>query len=280
MQAILLEKAMGFLFDDPKEQKGAKNEPQAPSHGFFGAAGLMLLGFLLMICGKIASVGIELLSVLARQALAILDPRETKNPTVKALQVSIIVILTCGPLIFIYSIPSVRDALTLSSTHTINVQRGGSVLFPNRIYFVPEGERRVFSLVQNESKKYINYTGYKKNLFLPMEEGVCHLVTRGERVSLASTEQPVYAVGFSNGVKYTIKESIGSLPTWKYILEKIKNLDYFFQNREDLQVAFITSDVEGTWNEFIADFDKIPSISDKKTYELKALYFEHAMVCY
>jgi hypothetical protein len=271
---------MGFFFDNPKEEKKEEPKQQAPSQGFFAAAGLMLLGVLLAIVTKIASLIIELLGLLAKQAIVILDPRDTENKTVRAVKISIIIILTCGPLIYIYRIPSVRDALTLSSTHTINVQKSEHIPFPDRSYFVPEGERRVFLLQQGGDRKYVNYIGHKKN-FLKMEEGFCHLVTRSERVSLASAELPLYAVGFSGNVKYTVKESIGGLPYWQYILEKIKNPEYLFQKKEDLQVAFITVEKEGTWNELIADFEKIPSISGNiKPYELKALYFEHAMVCY
>jgi hypothetical protein len=176
----------------------------------------------------------------------------------------------------------VRDALTLSETHTVNLMTGGErFIFPDRSYFIPGEERKTLPSQQYGAITYITYGGYTKNLFLEVIQGVCYLVPRGERIALASKERPLYAAGFENTITYTVSHGVYEASLLRYMMHRITTPKLWFASNETLRSYTITYNTEEPWDTFKVAWNDIVSIENSnKPFLIKAMAHEHALICF
>jgi hypothetical protein len=199
--------------------------------------------------------------------------KKDDNTLSKIIKACIIISL----LLFVYKIPYVRDTLTLSTEHTVNVKEK-EYKFPDRSYFDPTQEKIVFQI---DTITYITYIGYTKGVYTEISENTCYLVPRGEKLSIASKKFPVFASGFEDNVFFTLKESLSTLPYPEKAYEYLLNLSYFQMTSHEIRQIQVTYTRESSWNDLKRAWWKSWSFANgNKPYEIKAKDTEHAIVCF
>ena len=144
-----------------------------------------------------------------------------------------------------------------------------------------EGNRRDLELGGISTKKYITYSGYTKNTAQKVLRGTCPLVPRNESAMFASENLPVEAEGFTDTVEYTLVQKIPNLPWWTYIKEHSANPKYFLMNSKERRDTAVPYTKEASWGEFERDWDNLFSFpSGHKPFEIKAKFYEHAIICF
>ncbi len=261
---------MGFFFDEPKKPEVQDTSASHVSHGPFATAMLMVLGFFIAILGWII-----------KPLFSWLFDFSSVTQQVATIKIVIIAIIVGGPILLIYRIPSVRDTLTLSNTSTTNIPGNECTFFPDRSYFVPTRESVVLTFEQSGSRLYFTYKGYTKNLASEIGKGSCHLVSRGEKIVLASNSPPICAVGFESTVQYTVVKSVASLPSPRYIQEHVIHPSYLFRKKDELSKLKVNYDVDESWGTFTREWSELWSFTNgSKPFEIKALSNEHALICF
>lgn len=258
---------MGLFFDDEKL-------PEPPPQVIQQPQWWPVVIFLAILTG----IGV-VLSWTLKPVLIYLFTFEGRTSSQIKTQFLILALLIFGPFLALYIfLPTVRDWVTLSKTHTLNHSRyGGRIFFPGREDFKIEGARRSITV---GSKTYITYAGYTENVMQKIRLNECQIVTRSERIGLASIDQPEAAEGFTDKVKYKTVQRIGTLTGYEYAKEFFTRPRYWFAQQE---LATILVEIERTssWKEFINDWDLIWKFdSGHRAFELKALSSEHAVACF
>ena len=263
---------MGLFFDDKKTEKSDnKKESTQPTHGFFGALILLLIaGFL------------TFLSWIFKPLLTWAFTFENKTRKQVITQLVVVSTVFIVPLYLLYSVPFVRDFVSLSNTHTINLNRNGyRIIFPNRTYFVPQ-ENKLSIRDDRRQVTYFTYSGHTPYVAQKVvDNGECHMVYRGRKLVLTSVIMPMQAEGFDDLVIYPIKRPVSRLPFWRLLYEKFKHPSYFFKNKNELDQIDVVYEYESSWGELLKNWDLIEDMGDGyKPYELKALANEHAIICF
>jgi uncharacterized membrane protein YeaQ/YmgE (transglycosylase-associated protein family) len=250
------------LFSDDEPEKLATNTQNHP--GFIGALILMLVGGLLAMLSWIFKPFFTWL----------FDFRE--HGKVKGV---IVAVLFGTVLLFIYRIPAVRDAISLSKTHTHNTSSENQrIPFPDRSYFVVEGTSR---LLRDQSIVFVTYDGYNERLAREAVRNSCHLVPRSEKLLFASHTFPSQAEGFEDSVTYVVKKPLSEVYGWRYWLHNIANPSYLFKRRESLSNITIAYTEDGTWYNLKSDWEYVRTFpTGEKGFTVKALNSEHAMACF
>jgi hypothetical protein len=258
---------MGLFFD---EEKKVVTEAKPEHHGFFAAAFLMLLGWILALLGWIFKPLFTWL----------FDFRDTTKE-IAIIKVSIIFTLLCGTIFGLWQFQVFRD-LTLSKSHTLNRNTTGTKIpFPDSSYFVTEGNYRLLELDNGSSKKYLTYSGYTKYTAKKVRQGTCALVPRNEAAVFSSDNLPVEAEGCVDTVEYTIEQKLTDLPFLRYVKEIASHPRYLFTNANEKAAIVVAYRKEATWGEFGRDWDDLFSFpGGYKPFEVRAKFYEHAIVCF
>lgn len=259
---------MGWFFNE--EEKSTPSAPPQEHHGVFAAAFLMLLGALLALLGWILK---PLFSWL-------FDFRDTTKE-VAMIKVSVIFVFLCSTIFGLWQFQFFRD-LTLSKSHTLNRNTTGTrILFPDPSHFVTEGNNRLLELDSGSSKKYLTYAGYTKDVAKKVLQGTCPLLPRNEIALFSSKDLPVEAEGFIDAVEYTIEQKLPSLPFWRYVKEIAIHPRYLFKNSNEKTDIIVSYRKEATWGEFERDWDDLFSFAGGyKPFEVRAKFYEHAVLCF
>ncbi len=254
---------MSMFFEEEKKSVPNKED----QYGVIAATFLILFAGILTLLGWIFK---PLLTWL-------FDFRDTSKE-VAIVKVVVIFIILGSCILGLWQIQLLRD-LTLSNSHTLNRNETGTrILFPDRLYFVVEGNNR---LIEFGSKKYITYSGYTKNTAQKVNRGTCHLLPRNESAMFASENLPVEAEGFTDVVEYTVVQSFPNLPWWRHIQETVTHPSYFFKSTDERLSITVSYTKEATWSEFGRDWDSLYSFpSGHKPFEIKAKFYENAVICF
>lgn len=261
---------MGSFFDDNKPNTAEQKVEPAPM-GFFSALLLMFIAWVLTV-----------LSWIFKPLLTWAFTFEGKTREQVTVQLVVIAILFGGTSFFIYKIPMIRDLVSLSNTHTINiVGNQGRILFPDRSYFVPAGNSKVLRFQELGDIIYITYSGYNENVAEKIGNNYCQLVPRAEKILLSSDFPPVRAEGFEDRVEYKIIVDGAHVPFYFSIMIHIANPSFLF-NEEALKSHLYGIEKEATWKEFLDDWNLLQTISGTQSrwFKVKALSSEHAIVCF
>lgn len=262
---------MGLFFDDDKGDKTSQQERKSPQQGFFTVAGLMILGFFL-----------SMLAWICKPAFTWMFTFEGRTRDQRITQLIVIAIVFGGSAFLLYRIPGVRDILSLSTTHTVNLLGSdGRILFPDRSFFVPEGNKRSLRGSEIGNTTYVTYTGYNERVAEKMHPSFCQLVPRGEKILLSSETPPVRAEGFEDEVKYvtiTNGTKVTGMSYVKFIILHPKTLI----DDTELEKYEFADKKEEPWQNFLSDWEYVQKISNSPSrwFELKALPSEHAIVCF
>jgi hypothetical protein len=110
---------------------------------------------------------------------------------------------------------------------------------------------------------------------------MCPLVPRNEAVAFASKNLPKEAEGFTDIVEYTVTQKLPDLPLWEYVKEYFVHPHHFFRSRSDREKTMISYLKEGTWGDLERDWDQLFSMQDGyKPFEVRAKFYEHAVICF
>lgn len=255
------------MFVEEKKESKPANEQK---HGVLSTIVLMLLTWFLTLLGWICKP----------LFLWLFDFRDTSKE-LAITKAALIFTLLGSLLLLVWQLKIVRD-LTLSNSHTINRNETGvRILFPDRSYFVVEGNSRPVDFGGNSSKKYLTYAGYTKNTAQKVGPSTCQIVPRNESAMLASEDLPVEAEGFTDTVEYTLVQKLPDLPWWIYIKEHSMNPKYFLMSSKERRDLMVSYTKEATWGEFERDWENLFSFPDRhKPFEVKAKFYEHAVICF
>lgn len=257
---------MGLFFEDtkpPEPQQIIVKQPQWWPVALFIFVVMLVVTPLRWIC---------------KPAFTYLGTFEGRTPAQQKMQVMIIVALVAIPLYFIYQIPRVRDFISLSKTHTINhTSQGSRIAFPDPSYFELSSVRKGEAF---GSKGYFTYAGYTEGTFQKIEKYDCQLVPRGEKIRLGSTAPPANAEGFKDEVHYHAVQAIGTLTGFRYAWEWLQHPSLWF-DIQSLNTTRVEIEKESTWKKFITEWDLIrKDEGDYKSFEVRALAREHAIICF
>ncbi len=263
---------MGLFFDDePKSAVVHPTETRKEPSGFISVAGIMILGFFLAVLGWI-------FKPLFTWAFTF----EGRSRDQVILQIAVIVFLFGGTAFMLYKIPPVRDFVSLSPTHTINIiSNQGRILFPDRSLFALEGQSRELRYNELGNIVYFTYSGYNEHVADKMENDMCQLVPRSEKKLLSSDFPPVRAEGFEDEVKYAAEVDGTKFPFYMYTLLVIAHPSLLF-NQNDFKNYRAVVKKETKWSEFLHNWDSLSTITgtQSKWFEVKALSTEHAIICF
>lgn len=263
---------MGLFFDDePKQENEEQITTKNHSHGTFGVAMLMLLAFFFTVLGWI-------LKPLLTWAFTF---EGRTRPQVTA-QLCVILLLFGGGGLLLYKIPFIRDAVSLSKTHTVNISNEqGRILFPDRSYFIPEGNPRALNFNEAGNSIYTTYSGYRDKVAEHMSSPMCQLVPRTEKIILSSDYPPVRAEGFEDSVKYIAILYGKDLPVYHRMLLTIAHPSTLFDD-EELNKYGLHLELETSWREFLDNWNRLEILegSESRWFEIQALSGEHAIICF
>lgn len=266
---------MGLFFEDkkpdpvPVRQEVRQDWLTALIAGTFALAGVLLLATL------------RSLAFIARpvfQHLFTFDGRTREQITV---QMGIAAALIGVPAYLIYQIPAVRDTLSLSRTHTINVSTHGQrIIFPDRAVFAKSERTMAYSY---NGKRYISYAGYTDQKMEKASSGDCFMVERSERRGLHSEDPPIQAEGFEDKVTYLVSRNLRDLKGEMFFRHIVLVPERWWKTDAELGRKTVEYQVTSTWQEMVENWDDIwspPGFNDNKPFEVKALAREHAIVCF
>lgn len=194
------------------------------------------------------------------------------------LQIGIVIAIFGVPLYFAYRIPAVRDAVSLSETSTLNLSENKlRIIFPDRSFFTASRHRQ--GMLFN-SRTYFSYAGHSEKEPQRMWRNECQGVTRGEKIYLSSKLPPRNAEGFSEEVRYVARQRIGSLGETEYLFEWIKRPS-LWRDKNELEQIVVDIRRSSSWERFIDNWIELRMDEDGyRTFEVKALAREHAVVCF
>lgn len=265
---------MGLFFDDNDSEKDTAKETKikmvqpAVQQGFLAALFLMLLGGLLTF-----------LSWIFKPLLTWMFTYEGRTEQQVRRQLLITLAIFGGGAFLLYRIPSVRDFISLSSSHTYNINEGGkSVPLPDRSFFVAEEKSRYHRF--NEIA-YITHESDSENKLKLLNKNECPLVPRSIKIHLASAEIPNLALGFEDEVTYLTTKPLSEIYGLTYWRVKFAHpTTHLFKKREELGDILWSQEEATTWQEFKNNWKHIRTVyDDRKVFWAKALNNEHAMIC-
>ncbi len=258
---------MGLFFEDKKPETPP---PQIIQEAQWGPI-VIFLAFL-------SALGV-LFSWTLKPMLLYLFTFEGRTSNQIKTQLLVIAALVLGPLLALYTLsPAFRDRISLSETRTINhTARGDRVFHPDRSYFVIEGTRRgeIF-----DSKTYITYAGHTDGTFQKINPGQCQMLPRGQKIRLGSVAPPTNAEGFKDTVSYHAHQQVMSLSGFDYMWEWSKR-PALWLNKRELDITVVEVDKTSNWKQFVDDWDIIRKDQNMyRSFEVKALAREHAVICF
>lgn len=266
---------MGLFFEDTKPP-----EPQPPViHQVVKQDWLaVFVAGVFAIASFIVIALVKAVAFFAKPIFGYLFTFEGRTRQQIVTQMIIATILIAGPFLALYVMsPTVRDAISLSNSHTINHTNGNRILFPDRHYFTVGGARIGYPF---EGKTLITYAGYTEGTTQKMSPGTCQMVPRGMKIRLSSINQPTNAEGFKDEVKYAAMQRVVTLTGFDYFLEWVKRPKLWLSKRE-IDETVIEVEKEFPWRRFIDDWSII-EFNDGlyRSFEVKALATEHAIICF
>lgn len=237
--------------------------------------------WLVVLIGSMFAFAALLLTGLGKAYWYVMKPLltfEEKTRSQILNRLSIFLLVHVVPLYFLYSIPSVRDWLTLSKTHTINHTNGYRIAFPSREHFVTKDTRIGH---QFEGRLYFTYAGYDERTMQKIELGSCQMVPRGLKIRLGSITLPTNAEGFENEVHYHVLQKVATLSRFEYALEWVKRPKLWL-NQEELGEVVVEIEKKSSWQQLFADWNTIQPNNggSHRPFEVKALSTEHAVICF
>ena len=263
---------MGLFFDDePEKQVSEKTETKNVNQGFLTAAGLLIL------TGTLTTLGL-----IVKPFLSWAFTIEGRTPDQLKKQGLAIIVIFGSIFFLLYKIPSVRDFVSLSNSHTVNINNGNRILFPDRSYFEETGEVKFHIFEQVGEITYVSYTGYNEHRAQNLESNMCQLVKRGGKILLSSGHPPVQAVGFKETVSYSVHETAVEMTGLNKLLIYLANPTFIFRSKEFLsQQKFILQE-EKSWNNFLHEWEKLDTImgTEHKWFLVQAKTDEHAIICF
>ena len=266
---------MGMFFDDKNDQKPIvkKEEPvRTVQQGVFGPLIIMFFAGLL-----------AMLSWVFKPLLTWAFTFEGRNRKQVSIQMTTVVLVFGIPIVLLYRIPTVQDLFTLSETHTINLLGDrGRILFPDRSHFLPSGSKKEFRMETYETITYLTYSGYNSRIEEKMERSYCQLVPRSQKILLSSEYAPTRAEGFEDGVSFTVVTSGDTVRGFSYVMMILSNPTLLFASKEKLASIELKEKKTGTWNELRSTWHSLETIhgTNSRWFEIKALWNEHAIVCF
>lgn len=266
------EKIMGMFFDDEIEKPVPPQKENVNTHpGFFAAAGLMILGFFIMI-----------LTVILKQPLMYLFNFEGRTRNQVTTQLVVIFVIFGGAIFILYRIPFVRDWVSLSNVRTININSKERIFFPDRSNFVIDVNSKWFRFREGDDNDYLTYSGYTEHLAQNMQRSQCQLVPRSEKILLSSESEPRQAEGFEEEVRYSVRKSVPNIHGLNSALIHWANPSFFFKSKEFLDTQEFTLPEENSWREFMNDWNQISTIrgTNSRWFLIKAKSDQHAVICF
>lgn len=272
LNQLFEEKNMGF-FEDTK--------PPAPEP----ATQEVHQGWFAVLIGVIGAILLALLVTLGKVFGWILKPYiawctniEGKPRKEILIRVGFLVVPILILSFFVYRIPVVRDLLSLSQTNTVNLSSNGlRINFPHRSFFEAGSQRQ--GILFN-SRTYFSYAGYTEGFPQQIGKNECQGVTRGEKLSLKSHLPPPNAEGFTKEVTYVVRQRIARLSKKDYVFEWLKRPELWHKKLE-LEETVVEVTESSSWNEFVHNWIELKIDGDGyRSFEVKALPREHAIVCF
>ena len=268
---------MGLFFDEDepkKSQEVANTNKQSDA--------------VTVIVGGIVTLFIILVTWFLKMLSAILLPFLTwaftiEGRTKEQLRTQAVTILSVFGLLFffVYRIPYWRDFISLSSSHTTNINNGLRVLFPDRSYFSGEGEKKVLRFEEVGNVTYFTYPGYSERVAGSLEPNMCQLIPRGEKLLISSRYLPRQAIGFDENVMYSVTKKLTELDFLRYMRVMFMNPSYSWKGKDYLSTIQVTYDETTSWKDFTENWYNIPTMkgSSYKWFEVQAKSNEHAILC-
>lgn len=266
---------MGLFFEDKKPDLPAPVVQEVKQDWL-----AVLIGGAFALLGMLLLAALRALAFVARPVFQHLFTFEGRTREQILMQMGIALAIVGVPLFFLYQMPAVRDAVSLSSTHTINHSDGYRPDFPDRSFFVLY-ERRLISTFAG--KTYYTYSGYTDGTMQNMLRGECQMVPRAGRMGMSSLLPPIQAAGFEDQVTYPVSQKVSDLRGWHFFKQVVLKPDRWSKSKMELSSLAYGHDTTSSWKEFVENWDTIvspPGFDGSKPFEVKALAREHAVICF
>ena len=254
---------MGMFFDEEKtkHESTIKNGEQ---NGFFATIIIMILAFCLGI-----------LSLIIKPILKWLFDFDEHGKV----KIGIIAIIVVVVGLSLYRIPSIRDYISLSNTHTLNYSNyyNSRIQFPDRSLFYSDVSNHVINNHSFKGKRFITYV--ESDITLAQQDE-CYLVPRTKKIVFSSRAAPVQVEGFEDTVEYVVILSVIELTLPHYFLELLMHPSYLFKDVKELQYTITKRPKDTSWREFVSNWDKVSKVDHYGIFEMKALSKENAIICF